>query len=64
MQSEHGLLGEIDIENTKDDKIVGKDEFEAITINKEQFLSLVSDMNIKVKTVEIDESSIFFEIIK
>ena len=64
LQSEAGLLGEIDYENTKDGVIVCKDGFTATTVKPEQFISLTSDLNVDAKIVEVDESSVFCEISK
>lgn len=64
LQSEAGLLGEIDFKKTKNGKIFCKDGFKATTINKKQFLSLTKGLNVKVKTIEVDSSSLFCEIKK
>jgi len=61
LQSEAGLLGEIDYEKTKNGIIVCKDGFTATTVNPEQFISLTSDLNVNTKIVEVDESSVFCE---
>jgi ubiquinone/menaquinone biosynthesis C-methylase UbiE len=62
LQAEAGLLGEIDYEKTRDGVIICKDGFTATTVNPGQFLSLTSDLGVKVSIVEVDESSIFCEI--
>jgi 2-polyprenyl-6-hydroxyphenyl methylase/3-demethylubiquinone-9 3-methyltransferase len=64
LQSEAGLLGEIDYEKTKDGVIVCKDGFTATTATPEQFLSLVSSLDVEAKFVEVDESSLFCEMRK
>ncbi len=65
LQSNSGLLGELDFERTRNGKIVCKDGFTATTVSSDQFKELASEINnIEVKTVEIDESSIFCEIFK
>ena len=65
LQSETGLLGEIDYEKTGSGVIVCKDGFTATTVTPEQFRALTSDVeNIKVNTVEVDKSSVFCEIKK
>ena len=64
LQSEAGLLGEIDDEKTGDGVIVCKDGFKAKTVGADRFLSLTSDLNCKVQLVEVDESSLFCEIYK
>ena len=65
LQTNSGLLGEIDFERTGNGEIVCKDGFTATTVSPEQFIKLISGIdNIDVKTVEIDESSIFCEIFR
>jgi ubiquinone/menaquinone biosynthesis C-methylase UbiE len=64
LQAEAGLLGEIDYEKTGDGVIVCKDGFKATTISPGQFLELTSGLDIQAQIVEVDESSIFFEIRK
>lgn len=63
LQAEADLLGEIDDEKTKDGVIVCKDGFTATTVNEEQFESLTRDLNVETHIVEVDESSLFCEII-
>ena len=62
LQSDAGLIGEIDYEKTREGIIVCKDGFTATTVNKEQFIALTQRFNIKTKTIEVDESSLFCEI--
>jgi len=62
-QSEAGLLGEIDYEKTRDGVIVCKDGFTATTVRPDEFLSLTSDLNAETRIIEVDESSLFCEII-
>lgn len=62
IQSEYGLIGEIDYDSTGDGVIVCKDGFTARTIGPEEFISLTSGINIVPKISEVDESSIFCEI--
>jgi 2-polyprenyl-6-hydroxyphenyl methylase/3-demethylubiquinone-9 3-methyltransferase len=63
LQSQAGLLGEIDYEKTGNGVIVCKDGFTAATVGREQFKALTSAINnIDVNIVDIDESSIFCEI--
>jgi 2-polyprenyl-6-hydroxyphenyl methylase/3-demethylubiquinone-9 3-methyltransferase len=64
IQAEHGLLGEIDEEKTKDGVIVCKDGFLATTITEDEFISLAKELNEVPKITEIDNSSLFCEIIK
>ena len=64
-QSTSGLLGEIDFEKTCDGIIVCKDGFTATTVSPDQFIKLTAGIeNINMKTMEIDESSVFCEILK
>jgi SAM-dependent methyltransferase len=63
LQSEAGLLGELDPEKTGDGVIVCKDGFTGTTVRPEQFRSLTAGLNADVQLVEIDESSLFCEIV-
>jgi 2-polyprenyl-6-hydroxyphenyl methylase/3-demethylubiquinone-9 3-methyltransferase len=64
LQSEAGLLGKIDTEKTNNGIIVCKDGFTATTVSTDQFKSLTSGIsNIQIEITEVDESSLFFEII-
>jgi 2-polyprenyl-6-hydroxyphenyl methylase/3-demethylubiquinone-9 3-methyltransferase len=63
LQSEAGLLGEIDYEKTKDGVIVCKDGFKATTVRCEDFLALTAHINADVRIVEVDESSLFCKIL-
>ena len=63
LQAEADLLGEIDDEKTKNGMIVCKDGFTATTVNEGQFESLTRDLNVETHIVEVDESSLFCEII-
>jgi len=62
LQSEAGLLGEIDHEKTGDGVIVCKDGFTATTVEPEEFFSLVEGIDIDTRIVEVDKSSLFCEI--
>lgn len=62
-QSEEGLLGEIDSERTCDGKIVCKDGFTATTFTEDEFISLTNVFGITPNIVEVDESSLFCEIV-
>lgn len=65
LQSEAGLLGEIDYEKTKNGVVICKDGFTANTVTPEQFTALTSNIrNINVNITEVDESSVFCEIKK
>lgn len=63
LQSEAGLLGEINIEKTGNGVIVCKDGFTATTVTPSQFRSLVADLDVDANIVEVDDSSLFCEII-
>jgi ubiquinone/menaquinone biosynthesis C-methylase UbiE len=63
LQSEAGLLGELDPEKTGDGVIVCKDGFTGTTVRPEQFLSLTAGLNVDVELVEVDESSLFCEMV-
>ena len=62
LQSEHGLLGEIDWQATGDGVIVCRDGFKATTIRRDDFVSLMSTFDIQWRIREVDESSLFCEI--
>ncbi len=59
LQSEAGLVGEIDCEKTADGTIVCKDGFTATTVSAEQFLELVNDLTAEIQIAEVDGSSLF-----
>lgn len=61
-QSEEGLLGEIDKEKTCDGNIICKDGFTATTFTEDEFISLTNVFDITPNIVEVDESSLFCEI--
>jgi 2-polyprenyl-6-hydroxyphenyl methylase/3-demethylubiquinone-9 3-methyltransferase len=63
IQSEHGLIGEIDHALTGEGMIICKDGFKATTFRAGQFDSLISFMKKEYRIFEVDESSIFCEII-
>ena len=63
LQSKAGLIGEIDLTETHNGIIVTKDGFKATTIRPTDFTSLTSKLNIDLKIEEIDNSSIFYEIL-
>lgn len=62
LQSEAGLLGEIDPVMTRNGVIVCRDGFTSTTVGPHQFLSLTSRFNVDVRITEVDESSLFCEI--
>ena len=63
-QSEEGLIGEIDYNLTREGKIVCKDNFTAITFSREEFIKLASKFDVEVQVCEIDNSSLFCELVK
>ena len=63
IQADHGLIGEIDYHLTKEGVIICKDGFRASTFNENQFEKLLSEIGNEYNIFEIDESSIFCEII-
>ena len=63
LQSDAGLLGEIDREKTHNGTIVCKDGFVATTVSPDQFELLTQGLDADVRVVEVDGSSCFCEII-
>lgn len=63
LQAKEGLLGEIDYDATGDGVIVCKDGFRATTLSPDDFHSLVADFRLDCTIEEVDESSLFCEII-
>jgi ubiquinone/menaquinone biosynthesis C-methylase UbiE len=63
IQADHSLVGEIDYNLTREGMIICKDGFKATTFNKNQFKKLLSEIGNEYKIYEIDESSIFYEIV-
>jgi len=61
-QSKEGLIGEIDLKNTRHGEIVCKDGFKATTFTPVEFLNLTSEMKLEAIIEEVDKSSIFFVI--
>ena len=62
LQSEAGLIGEIDYGKTGNGVITCKDGFTATTVAPEQFMSMVEDMHVEARCTDVDGSSIFLEI--
>lgn len=62
-QADADLLGEIDHDLTGDGVIVCRDGFKATTVSPEQFLDLTSRLNLNAEIAEVDESSLFCEIV-
>lgn len=63
LQSEAGLLREIDLAKTKDGVIVCKDGFTATTVGRDRFRALTSGFSVDTTIVEVDESSLFCEMV-
>ncbi|MEW5925544.1 MAG: class I SAM-dependent methyltransferase, partial [Candidatus Zixiibacteriota bacterium] len=62
-QADEGLLGDIDDEKTGNGVIVCKDGFRATTISREDFTGLTQKAGVSSEIREVDNSSIFCEII-
>lgn len=58
-QADKGLLGEIDLEKTKDGVIVCKDGFVAITFSENELKKLGAESGYHYRIEEVDESSLF-----
>ncbi|MCL2857884.1 MAG: class I SAM-dependent methyltransferase [Oscillospiraceae bacterium] len=63
-QADKGLLGEIDVEKTKDGAIVCKDGFRATTHSPEDMDEIGNASGHKYKVTEVDDSSVFLVITK
>jgi len=59
IQSEMGLIGEIDWEKTEKGLIVCKDGFTATTFRERDFKEIASALGFEAHLLEIDESSLF-----
>lgn len=59
IQSDAGLLGEMDLEKTGDGIIVCKDGFTGTAIRPDEFESLAASLSLKSEIVEVDGSSLF-----
>lgn len=64
LQSQAGLLGEIDYDRTGDGEIVCKDGFTATTVRPDQFQALAQSLGVEATLVEVDNSSLFCEIVR
>ncbi|OGU62873.1 MAG: hypothetical protein A3C56_08705 [Ignavibacteria bacterium RIFCSPHIGHO2_02_FULL_56_12] len=62
-QADAGLLGEIDEEKTRDGVIVCRDGFTASTVSRDRFLELTAGLHVRTNIVEVDESSLFCEMV-
>ena len=63
IQARNGLIGEIDEHRSGNGTIICKDGFEATTVSPDDFLSLSSSLGLAAHIFEVDDSSIFCEII-
>lgn len=63
-QADKGLLGEIDLEKTKDGKIVCKDGFIATTHSVDDFHEMGKALNYTYEIKEVKDSSLFFVVTK
>ena len=59
LQSDEGLLGEIDKEKTGNGNIICKDGFTATTFTPSQFEELADKVGVDAEITEVDESSVF-----
>ena len=62
IQSEQGLVGEIDWDATREGEIVCKDGFRGTTYTADRFAAIVSELGRRCTITEVDESSLFCEI--
>lgn len=63
-QARFGLVGEIDMEKTRNGTIVCKDGFRTTTISGDQFIGLFAERGLEASIVEVEESSLFCRAIK
>jgi 2-polyprenyl-6-hydroxyphenyl methylase/3-demethylubiquinone-9 3-methyltransferase len=63
IQAEHDLIGEIDLEASRDGVIVCKDGFRATTVGPADFRRLAAALGLTPKIVEVQGSSLFCELI-
>ena len=63
-QADKGLLGEIDMEKTRDGVIVCKDGFQATTCSLEDMNAIGKASGFKYEVREVDESSVFLVVSK
>lgn len=64
IQAGEGLLGEIDYDKTGSGIITCKDGFTATTVTADQFRSSASGLDVELSFEEVDNSSLFCEIIR
>jgi 2-polyprenyl-6-hydroxyphenyl methylase/3-demethylubiquinone-9 3-methyltransferase len=63
LQSEEGLLGEIDWDATRDGEIVCHDGFRATTVSVSDFEYFVHGVEAKSRILKVDNSSLFLELV-
>jgi 2-polyprenyl-6-hydroxyphenyl methylase/3-demethylubiquinone-9 3-methyltransferase len=63
LQAQHGLVGEIDWAATGDGVIVCRDGFRATTIGPDEFMTLTANLAVCRRVEELDESSLFCELV-
>ncbi len=63
IQADHGLIGEIDYKLTKNGVIICKDGFKATTYSEQEFFELASHFDVQTTIHEIDNSSLFCEMV-
>ena len=64
LQAAEGLIGEIDYEKTGAGRIVSKDGFTATTVGPAEFRRLTASIAAVTEIYDVDDSSVFCEIIK
>ena len=62
LQTEVGLLREIDYDASGDGVVVCKDGFRATTVSPREFMRMTDDLDAEISLVEVDGSSLFCEI--
>ncbi len=63
LQAECGLIGEIDWAATGAGRIVCRDGFTASTVGPDEFRALAASLGLRAQLEEVDESSLFCELI-
>lgn len=63
-QADEGLLGEIDMTRSSRGVIVCKDGFTATTLSPDDFRELAQSIGVATEITEVDQSSVFCEIVK
>lgn len=64
VQAKQGLIGEIDMDETHDGRIVCKDGLRLDSMDQKGFINICEKLNVNCQITEVDESSIFSEMIK